>query len=104
MLNKINEKTEIKKGFEVGPTIKSCTKGIWIWNRLIDCWDLGIDRDVKALIMDCEGLSGVDSDTNHNSYVYLIALVLSSFFIFNSTGKIEETQLTQLALILNLAK
>lgn len=46
------------KGFEVGPTINACTKGLWIWPEIVE-----MDTEegkVPALIMDTEGLGSLE--------------------------------------------
>lgn len=48
------------QGFNVGSTVNSCTKGIWMWNALLDARELGLDMDKKILILDCEGFGCVD--------------------------------------------
>jgi len=54
--------------------------------------------------MDTEGFGGIDEDTNHDTRIFLFSILLSSYFIFNSQGTIDENALTSLSLILNLAK
>jgi hypothetical protein len=51
----------------MGSTVNPCTKGIWVWNDLVDAKELGLDSDKKVLIMDCEGFGGVDQEQNHNN-------------------------------------
>lgn len=57
-----------------------------------------------ALLIDTEGFGGIDENQNHDTRIFLIALLLSSFFIYNSTGNIDENALNNLSLIVNLAK
>ncbi len=56
------------------------------------------------LVIDSEGFAGVDENTNHDSRIFLFALLLSSYFIYNSQGNINEAALQNLTLIVNLAK
>ena len=53
--------------------------------------------------MDTEGFGGIDEDANHDTRIFMFSILLSSYFIFNSQGTIDETALTSLSLILNLA-
>lgn len=46
----------------------------------------------------------MDENTNHDSRIFLFSLLLSSFFIYNSVGSIDENALNTLNLIINLAK
>lgn len=54
--------------------------------------------------MDTEGFGGIDEDANHDTRIFLFSILLSSFFIYNSLGAINENALNSLALIVNLAK
>lgn len=78
------------QGFNVASTINPCTKGIWIWNTLLEAREVGIDLDKKILILDCEGFGGVDQEQNHNSQIYLLAFLLSSYLIYNCVSRLEE--------------
>ena len=105
LLNKviINDPLSIKEGFAVAPTIKPCTKGIWLWSK-----PLMINNDKNeqfpVYLIDTEGLGAYDEDINHDSKIFLIALLMSSLFIYNSIGTIDENALSNLSFILNLSK
>jgi hypothetical protein len=90
-------------GFQVGPTVNPCTKGLWLWNRVCD----GVDKNgkpVKYLIVDTEGIGALDTNSQHDSTIFSLALLLSSFFIYNSVGSIDESALNNLSLVVNLTK
>lgn len=59
---------------------------------------------MDILIIDTEGFGGMDENVNHDSRIFLFSLLLSSFFIYNSVGNIDEAALNSLGLIINLAK
>ena len=40
--------------------------------------------------MDSEGFGGTGENTNHDSKITLLAMLLSSFFIYNGVGQIDE--------------
>lgn len=44
-------------GFEVGPTINACTKGLWVWPELIENPN---DIGTKYMVMDTEGLGSLE--------------------------------------------
>lgn len=46
----------------------------------------------------------MDENVNHDSRIFLFSLLLSSFFVYNSVGNIDENALNSLSLIINLAK
>ncbi|CAK64544.1 unnamed protein product (macronuclear) [Paramecium tetraurelia] len=90
-------------GFSVGPTINPCTKGLWIWSQTITAQNAEFP-DMKAIIIDTEGFGGMDENVNHDTRIFLFSLLLSSYFIYNSVGNIDENALNTLNLIVNLAK
>ena len=92
-----------EKGFGVGPTVNPCTKGLWIWGAPV----LGTTAEgkpINILVIDTEGLGALDEDTNHDVRVFSLALLLSSFFIYNSMGSIDETALQSLNLVVSITK
>ena len=54
--------------------------------------------------MDTEGLGATEESANYDSKIFLFALLLSSYFIFNSMGTIDENSLNDLNLIINMAR
>ena len=59
---------------------------------------------MDILLIDTEGFGGMDENVNHDSRIFLFSLLLSSYFIYNSQGSIDENALNNLSLIINLAK
>jgi hypothetical protein len=55
-------------------------------------------------VVDSEGIGGLDEDNNHDMRIFSLALLLSSYFIYNSTGSIDENALNNLSLVVNLTK
>ena len=90
-----------KGGFQVGPTINPCTKGLWLWKKTIKS---SSNENMDIIMIDTEGFGGMDENTNHDSRIFLFSLLLSSYFIYNSVGSIDENALSSINLILNLAK
>jgi hypothetical protein len=95
----INEKN---RGFGVGSTINPCTKGLWMWTELLQTEHEG--EPMKVLLIDSEGIGAFDEEENHDTKIFLLALLLSSYFIYNSVGTIDESALNMLSLIVNLSK
>ena len=106
LLNRvILNKKDKSEGFEVGPTIKPCTKGIWLWsNPLIISNQNNNNQPFPVYLIDTEGLGAYDEEINHDSKIFLIAILISSLFIYNSFGTIDEAALSNLSFILNLSK
>jgi hypothetical protein len=90
-------------GFGVGSTIKACTKGLWMWNKVVPAENPDFPN-LKLLIVDTEGFGGIEENQNHDSKIFLLAILLSSYFIYNSMGTIDETALQSLNLVINMAK
>ena len=89
-------------GFEIGPNITSCTKGIWIWGDTIKLKN----KNTEVLVIDTEGLASAFEDRNENIdiIIFCLSVLLSSFFIYNSMKNIDESAIENLALVLNFAK
>ena len=106
LLNKviINNDESNTDGFAVGPTIKPCTKGIWLWSKPLIINGDSNEGQFPTYLIDTEGLGAYDEDINHDSKIFLIAILISSLFIYNSIGTIDENALSNLSFILNLSK
>ena len=92
-----------KKGFGVGPTVNACTKGLWIWGRPISATTSEGDP-CSIIVVDSEGIGALDEDNDHDSRVFSLAILLASYFIYNSTGSIDENALQNLSFVVNLTK
>ena len=104
LLNRVLIEKKSLKGFDVGPTIKPCTKGIWLWSSPLMITNKNSQTTFPAYLIDTEGLGAYDEEINHDSKIFLIAILISSLFIYNSFGTIDEVALNNLSLILNLSK
>ena len=102
--NPENNNNDNTQGFDVGPTIRPCTKGIWLWSNPIIIQNNHSENPFPAFLIDTEGLGAYDEEINHDSKIFLIAILISSLFIYNSFGTIDENALNNLSLILNLSK
>jgi GTPase SAR1 family protein len=91
-----------QEAFEIGPTINSCTKGIWIWSEPIYLKE----RNIKVLLIDTEGLGSAFEDRNEtiDMEIFCLGVLLSSLFIYNSMKNIDESAIESLALVINFAK
>ena len=54
--------------------------------------------------IDTEELGAYDEEVNHDSKIFLIAVLISSLFIFNSFGTIDENAINSLSFVLNLSQ
>ena len=94
---------EQSDGFTVGPTVNPCTKGLWLWSQVMQGQDKS-GNTVNYLIVDTEGIGALDTNSQHDSIIFSLALLLSSNFIYNSVGSIDEGALNNLSLVVNLTK
>ena len=104
LLNRVILNQNQKSGFGVGPTFKPCTKGIWIWSEPIMISNVHSPTPFPCFLIDTEGLGAYDEEINHDSKIFLIAVLISSLFIFNSFGAIDENAINSLSFVLNLSK
>jgi len=102
LLNRVILNNKEKSGFLVGPTFKPCTKGIWIWSEPIMVKNN--NEEFPCFMIDTEGLSAYDEEANHDSKIFLISILISSLFIYNSFGTIDENAINSLSFVLNLSK
>ena len=69
---------------QVGSTVKACTKGIWL------CARPDASRpDTTVLFLDTEGLSSTSRSESYDARVFALALLLSSYFVYNSVGTVD---------------
>lgn len=78
---------EKNSGFEVGPTINACTKGLWMWPEIVKIDYYGHVKE--CLIIDTEGLGSLEEGENTDLKIFLLAMLLSSYLIYNSVGSID---------------
>jgi hypothetical protein len=86
--------------FTVGPTVKACTKGVWLWGKAME-----IDgSDMTVLFLDTEGLGSTVRSETYDCRIFALALLLSSYFMYNSFGTIDGNAISKLSLVVNLTK
>ena len=90
-------------GFSVGPSINPCTKGLWMWNKTIPAHTPNGEA-INVIIIDTEGIGATDEDQNHDNKIMTLAILLSSYFIYNSLGTIDENAIQNLSFIVNITK
>lgn len=102
-LEKMQARKKEVRGFPVGPSIQPCTKGLWLWKEIFYS-PADTEQETPIIIIDTEGLGAFDEDENHDTKIFLLALLLCSLLVFNSSGSIDENALTNLSLVINLSK
>lgn len=77
-------------------------KGLWIWPSLIEVESAF--KKTNILVIDTEGIGAFNEEENHDIKIFLVAMLISSFFVYNSVGNIDEMAIQNLSLIINLGK
>jgi hypothetical protein len=62
------------------------------------------DQDVAVIFLDTEGLGSVGASQTHDSRIFALALLIGSYFIYNSRGVIDGNAIEALSLVVNLTK
>ncbi|CAO2600284.1 Guanylate-binding protein 1 [Lemmus lemmus] len=87
-----------KSGFSLGSTVQSETKGIWMW-----CVPHPQKADHTLVLLDTEGLGDVEKGNNQNDcWIFTLAVLLSSTFVYNSMGAINQQAIDQLHYVTEL--
>jgi len=86
-------------GFRVESTQRPCTKGLWLWSAPIERPDGSC-----TLLLDSEGIDSVDQTGQYSVQIFSLAVLLSSTFVFNQMGGIDEVALDRLSLVTEMTK
>ncbi|CAE7239282.1 GBP4, partial [Symbiodinium microadriaticum] len=95
----LNRLLGLQDGFEIGPTINPCTKGLWIWGQPVQ-----LAPDYYCILIDTEGLGSTQRTASCDMQILSLCILLSSYFIYNSMGAIDEQAIDDLHLVLHIAK
>ena len=82
--------------FEIGPAIRPCTKGLWVWGAPIKLRNNNCDEEIQVLVVDSEGIGSFSANETHDAQVFALSILLSSFFIYNSLGNIDDNAINRL--------
>ena len=87
-------------GFEISSRLNSCTRGIWLW----DTPRQKPNSSAKIIFIDSEGTNSVDLSTKtYDSKIFALIVLISSLFIYNTNGNIDEKSISDLALAAHLS-
>eukprot|EP01127_Copromyxa_protea_P000366 TRINITY_DN1029_c0_g1_i1.p1 TRINITY_DN1029_c0_g1~~TRINITY_DN1029_c0_g1_i1.p1 ORF type:complete len:1994 (-),score=527.17 TRINITY_DN1029_c0_g1_i1:102-6083(-) len=86
-------------GFGLGHYMDAQTTGFWIWARRHPR-----NKDLTILLMDTEGLDTPHIPQFYNWTLAALALLCSTFFIYQSKGSIDSTATDRLGVILQVAE
>uniref|UniRef100_A0ACB8FSJ5 Uncharacterized protein n=1 Tax=Sphaerodactylus townsendi TaxID=933632 RepID=A0ACB8FSJ5_9SAUR len=98
LMNKLAGKD--RGGFSLGATVQANTKGIWMW-----CRPHPQKPGHTLVLLDTEGLGDVEkSNTENDSWVFALSVLLSSAFVYNSMGTIDQFALEKLHYVSELTE
>ncbi|XP_038167465.1 guanylate-binding protein 4-like [Arvicola amphibius] len=87
-------------GFSLGSTVQSETKGIWMW-----CVPHPTKPAHTLVLLDTEGLGDIEKgDSKNDSWIFALAVLLSSTFVYNSMSTINHQALEQLHYVTELTQ
>ncbi|XP_040482520.1 guanylate-binding protein 6-like, partial [Ursus maritimus] len=87
-------------GFVLGSTVRSETKGIWMW-----CVPHPSKLNHTLVLLDTEGLGNIERiDLKNDSQIFALTVLLSSTLVYNSMGTINNQALEQLHYVTELSQ
>ncbi|XP_069862423.1 guanylate-binding protein 7-like [Dipodomys merriami] len=96
----MNRLAGYNQGFHLGSTVRSQTKGIWMW-----CVTHPVKTNFTLVLLDTEGLGDVEKgDPKNDSWIFALSILLSSTFVYNSMGTINQQALDQLHYVTELTE
>eukprot|EP00887_Chlorella_sp_A99_P005605 scaffold1.g5605.t1 len=90
-------------GFQVAPTHRPCTKGLWMWSSPVDR-TLPDGSKYSLVLLDTEGIDAYDQTGQYSTQIFSLAVLLSSLFVFNQMGGIDEAALDRLSLVTEMTR
>nr|XP_060616564.1 guanylate-binding protein 1-like isoform X1 [Anolis sagrei ordinatus] len=89
-----------RTGFSLGSTVQANTKGIWMW-----CVPYPDRKDQTLVLLDTEGLGDAEKgDTQNDTWIFALAVLLSSTLVYNSLGTIDQNAMDQLHYVTELTE
>ncbi|XP_042027997.1 guanylate-binding protein 2-like isoform X1 [Salvia splendens] len=99
----LNQLLGRSSGFQVASTHRPCTKGLWLWSTPIRRTALD-GTEYSLLLLDSEGIDAYDQTGTYSTQIFSLAVLLSSMFIYNQMGGIDEAALDRLSLVTEMTK
>ncbi|KAJ3702323.1 hypothetical protein LUZ61_006028 [Rhynchospora tenuis] len=99
----LNQLLGRSSGFQVASTHRPCTKGLWMWSAPLKRTALD-GTEYSLLLLDTEGIDAYDQTGTYSTQIFSLAVLLSSMFIYNQMGGIDEAALDRLSLVTEMTK
>ncbi|GIL82521.1 hypothetical protein Vretimale_11947 [Volvox reticuliferus] len=99
----LNQLLQSSSGFQVGATHRPCTKGLWMWStpQRINVPD---GSSHHLVLLDTEGVDAYDQTAQYSTQIFSLAVLLSSLFVYNQMGGIDESALDRLGMVTEMTK
>jgi hypothetical protein len=97
-----NEKYLSGNGFQTSGSTLPCTKGLYLWPEPLEGTKDG--ELMSVFFVDSEGIDSYDQTSNYSAEIFSLSVLLSSVFIYNSMGAIDESALDKLSLVCELTR
>ena len=68
-----------------------------MWNKLIP-----LSEELDAILLDTEGLGSTDREFETDIKIFALSILLSSTFVFNQIGHINEQSIDDLSVVIRL--
>lgn len=89
-------------GFVLGAELVSCTRGIWMWDTPIK--HKNEHGEFNLILLDTEGLQSFDSTPELDNMIFVLCLLLSSLFVYNTKNVIDRDAIRKLGIMTDLAR
>ncbi|KAG8385504.1 hypothetical protein BUALT_Bualt03G0052200 [Buddleja alternifolia] len=99
----LNQLLGRSSGFQVASTHRPCTKGLWLWSTPLRRTALD-GTEFNLLLLDSEGIDAYDQTGTYSTQIFSLAVLLSSMFIYNQMGGIDEAAIDRLSLVTEMTK
>ncbi|CAM6095658.1 unnamed protein product [Calypogeia fissa] len=99
----LNQLLGRSSGFQVAPTHRPCTKGLWMWSSPLKR-TAPDGSEYSLLLLDSEGIDAYDQTGTYSTQIFSLAVLLSSMFVYNQMGGIDEAALDRLSLVTEMTK
>ncbi|XP_061341556.1 uncharacterized protein LOC133287884 [Gastrolobium bilobum] len=99
----LNQLLGRSNGFQVASTHRPCTKGLWLWSAPLKRTALD-GTEFNLLLLDSEGIDAYDQTGKYSTQIFSLAVLLSSMFIYNQMGGIDEAAIDRLSFVTQMTK
>ncbi|KAI9183240.1 hypothetical protein H9P43_004157 [Blastocladiella emersonii ATCC 22665] len=102
----LNRLAGSNRGFDVGSRVEPCTQGIYMWivpQPPPELAALMKNSAMTIVLLDTEGLGSFTKSKTYDVKMFSLAVLLSSLFLYNSMGSIDESALDRLSLVAELS-